>query len=294
MSVGLYALCSNADVGSIKIGRITGSIASLLSQYSTRYHAEGYQILRYWHGSEYYNIESEVHNHARLFPFRIRNSNTGRLTEWFRVEVNIIDDIVYEVINCNRRRINLPENRQQVSPQLENTPLRLENITHGSNKITFQLENIPLKLSVTMQPSVDCMYNDQYYWIVLKSEIEDGSSKYIESQLIRNFQKMYPPCTNHKAFCFSIKRDTGSPILYGLIRYNGLPFPYKMSSTSAIFSHIIRQEITQQKRNADKKVKRLTIYTRKKYQTNKQEIINKWGKINTSGQLVGSLLENFI
>ena len=72
MSVALYALSSNEDPSLIKIGKITGSASSLINQYSTRYHPQGYQILRYWHGREYYAIENNVHNHPRLAPVRFR------------------------------------------------------------------------------------------------------------------------------------------------------------------------------------------------------------------------------
>lgn len=167
----------------------------------------------------------------------------------------------------------------------------------------------------------DVILHDHYYWITLKSSSEDGSGTYIVSQLIRNYNKMMPRCTNPKANSYSIqyKSDSSnqlqSPTLYGLIRYNGLPTPYKMSASSNIFSHVMRQETTHLQQNREKKmtkaalllsnleyseailaIKRLTIYTRKKYETNRHKVLSKWQKINSLGNIVGDwkLLSNYI
>ncbi|CAH6419296.1 Hypothetical protein HVR_LOCUS497 [uncultured virus] len=173
------------------------------------------------------------------------------------------------------------------------TPLN-NTTSQFSTASILPLQTIPNIASV-QSSTTDIILNDHYYWIILKSSIDDGSEKYIISELIRNFKKMYPPCTSPKAHVYSIKHESNnSPSLYGLIRYNGLPSPYKMSASSAIFSHVIKQETTNIKQYREKKIKRLTIYISKKFQTNRQKILNKWNKITSSGEVVGNTLENFL
>lgn len=161
MNVGLYAICSNDDMSLIKIGRITGSIGSLLSQYSTRYHPQGYQILRYWHGSEYYNIEHKVHNHPKLSPARIRNDKTARLTEWFRIPLNIIDDVVHEVVNLHRKNTTEVKEirvttirpvifRQNPVP-LERPVILQQNPVPLERQVIFQQNPVPLERPVILQ-----------------------------------------------------------------------------------------------------------------------------------------------
>ena len=144
------AISSADDISLIKIGRITGTINSLTSQYSTRYHPEGYRILRYWYGSEYYGIETEVHNHPRLAPVRIRNSNTGKLTEWFRTTSNVVDDVVYEVI-CHHRNVFIP--REQASTALHIADNKVHEITNNPEINTMmkgQVMNTSVQLSAKL------------------------------------------------------------------------------------------------------------------------------------------------
>lgn len=102
--VALYALCSSNDTHSIKIGKISGNVLTLMNQYSTRYCHQGYKLLRFWSGRDYYSIESLVHNHRLLVPQRLRNDTTGRLTEWFATTLKIIDTVVYSLVTEHRAR----------------------------------------------------------------------------------------------------------------------------------------------------------------------------------------------
>lgn len=64
--VALYVLCYNDTSSSIKIGKVSGGVLALMNQYSTRYYSQGYKLLRYWQGREYYAIETMLHNHQFL------------------------------------------------------------------------------------------------------------------------------------------------------------------------------------------------------------------------------------
>lgn len=99
----LYALCVNDNLEKIKIGKISGNLTTLSNQYSTRYNPDGYKILRYWSGSNYYSIENKVHTSALLAPCRIRNKKTGRLTEWFSTTLDVIDFVVSALITEENR-----------------------------------------------------------------------------------------------------------------------------------------------------------------------------------------------
>ncbi|CAH6419446.1 Hypothetical protein HVR_LOCUS634 [uncultured virus] len=111
--------------------KITGSIHNLMRQYSTRYNDQGYNILRYWQGEDYYSIEYNLHNHPTLLPYRIHNIITNRLTEWFETSIEIIENVVSIVIQQHR---NYLQQILNVSPitnkflilQIKDEPIKCE------------------------------------------------------------------------------------------------------------------------------------------------------------------------
>lgn len=94
----MYALRNGDDFTQIETGKISGKASDITKQYSTRYNSQGYKLFRYWSGEDYYGIENKVYNHPMLVKFRMRNSETNRLTEWFRATLEIIDIVIFTVI----------------------------------------------------------------------------------------------------------------------------------------------------------------------------------------------------
>ena len=95
---GLYALCLNDDLSKIKIGHIRTSEHKVLHQFGTRHHHQGYRLLRYWPGEQYYNMEHTVHHHKLLASNRIVCQGTGYITEWFDTTLDVIDAVVAEIV----------------------------------------------------------------------------------------------------------------------------------------------------------------------------------------------------
>lgn len=190
-------------------------------------------------------------------------------------------------LNADKGLKNFKPNQTSAMIQV-NPPSEIRNTILPSSPDS----KVPIMLNTI---SSNIVLHDHYYWVVLTSSPEDGSESYIVSQLIRNFRKMMPPCTNPKASIFSIKYISDkSPKLYGLIRYNGLPVPYKMSPSTSIFSNIMRQETTHVQNTRPKKINRLTVYIRKHYETKIEDITNKWQKINAIDNAAGNELSVFL
>ena len=98
----LYAICQADNPSRIKIGKVSATATSLMGQYSTRYNPQGYTLLRYWSGTDYYNIETDVHEHPLLVQKRVCNSMSGYPTEWFEIDIETIDKVVSVVIEAHR------------------------------------------------------------------------------------------------------------------------------------------------------------------------------------------------
>jgi hypothetical protein len=173
----LYALCTNDDHSKIKIGKISGTVNDLMNQYSIRYNSQGYKLLRYWNGSEYYAIENTVHIHPILSPYRIRNNVnnvTGRLTEWFVTTLEIIDIVVSTTVTEYRNKIPI---REPIFLSLQ-TP-----------KIVNLQYNQPLNLEYN-QP-----VNSFPYENFISQACVIGSDKYINSARMYEFYQVY--CNNN-------------------------------------------------------------------------------------------------
>lgn len=283
MNVALYALSSTENLSLIKIGRITGSINTILSQYSSRYNPQGYQIFRYWFGLEYYSNEHAIQNHPKLLPSRITNNKTGKLTEWFATTLDVIDDVVYEVItNCR----NNPTTHQQI----HTTPIPLTLKISPTN-----INQIGANIFINGDKYI---VGDIYYNIMLTSNIEDGPIEYLKNSLITNFQHMFPPSRRSSANVYTLISDAlGNPKLLGLIRYDRGNFPpgTRISVKSNIINNNIKSFYTgAYVTNRQYTVVNLTVYKNKMYLTKQDTVVEVYNLIQSSGTVTGDPLENFL
>ena len=136
---------------------------------------------------------------------------------------------------------------------------------------------------------------DQYYFVTLTVGEEDGSEKHVIEELKRNWRKMTPPSTMAKGKAYVIERtEGGRPHLHGLIRYNGIPVPFKMCPSSAIFKNEIRKEGTKEKNERRKVIEKLTKHRNKRYETEIEEIREKWEYMTKEEEAIGAKWEEFI
>lgn len=136
---------------------------------------------------------------------------------------------------------------------------------------------------------------DQYYFVTLTVAEEDGSEKHVIEELMRNWRKMTPPSTMAKAKAYVIERtEAGRPHLHGLIRYNGIPAPFKMCPSSAIFKNEIRKEGTREKNERRKVIEKLTKHRNKRYETEIGDIREKWEYMTEEEEAIGAKWEEFI
>lgn len=181
-NIGLYALCANDDHSIIKIGKITGNITGLMNQYSTRYHSQGFKLLRYWNGREYYVIEQEVINHNILAPSRICNETTGKSTEWFRTTLNIIDNVVFIVISGRRNNIRASLTLNIITdPVTKNTD---ESVVKRAND-----PQQPISLNIIIEPRKSEVVD--MYEKFISDVCVLGDDKYISSAKMYEYYKIY-------------------------------------------------------------------------------------------------------
>lgn len=125
--------------------------------------------------------------------------------------------------------------------------------------------------------SSEIIPDDQYYKVMITADKDDGSIEYISKELLRNYNKMMPSCAMMKANTYAVTvNGLGVPVLNGLIRYNGLPKPFSMCPSSAIFSNIIKNEKSNKKNKRPKTIQKLTINIGKNKGTKTEDIKSAW------------------
>lgn len=218
---GLYALCMNDDQTKIKIGKISGTINDLMNQYSTRYNSQGYKLLRYWNGAEFYVIETKVHTHPILMQCRIYNSITGRLTEWFATTLEIIDEVVSTTIAEHRNTLTKAKNIQYITLTITKSSQDFSNDI-VTNKIN---ESIPNEIHKSLESIPDETINQSMNpnnVVVTKLPINIDTNIFISLNITKE-----QPRANHLIFFDEVFMHGIYPIPRNMIfidNHNNLPF----------------------------------------------------------------------
>jgi len=165
----LYALCRTDVPSEIKIGKTSQTVSQLMgTSYCTRYNPQGFTLLRYWEGNNFYSSEKIVHHHSLLRDFRIRHMRTNRLTEWFTTKIENVDTVVNNLAtdiisngehtnvilidDCIKRLTNISTDDWQIAPTLEKDHMpyvkhRIENGTATAlDKVSYKKSELRHKL----------------------------------------------------------------------------------------------------------------------------------------------------
>jgi len=164
-----------------------------------------------------------------------------------------------------------------------------------SGHITKEIPNTEIDKEKNKIKDKNNIYVDEYYWIELFAENNDGSIQHQKSELIRNFEKMSPPCTSPIATAYVIDAENITKLnLKGLIRYNKRSNNYKISPSQSIFNNKIKREGTKIQTAREKIITRLGEKRNKIRQTQIELINNKYKILQDIGNISGSGLEYFL
>lgn len=135
--------------------------------------------------------------------------------------------------------------------------------------------------------------SDKYFYVVLTAPLEDGTPDYLTDTLIKNFRQMFPPSYSATANVFSITIKDGLVELTGLIRYDHRN-KYNISPKSKHIKNDIKSSSTGIKQSRYYRVDNLTKYIGRKFETDRQVIVDKYSFISKHGPLQGDTIDRFL
>lgn len=176
MNKSLYVITLNANQEIIKIGKWKGEAKKLLRRFNTSWHPQGYKLLRFWTGEEYYSIESELLNHENMKSHRIEK------TKWYKISVDIVDLCVSElIIKNNNIKMKLTNNTNK----LLFSPIILK------SKENEELDDTEIIGESEEEPEINIMRSKNNLPKYVKSSNDNIClDKYLE-YLERRFSKFY-------------------------------------------------------------------------------------------------------
>ena len=89
----LYVLFHDKDTNTFKIGKHTGDVGKLMSRYRT-HSSKKYTVIAFYPG--FGHLETCIHNH--LHEHRLHSAETGRLSEWFKCDIDKILFVIAKFI----------------------------------------------------------------------------------------------------------------------------------------------------------------------------------------------------
>jgi hypothetical protein len=141
----------------------------------------------------------------------------------------------------------------------------------------------------------DILLKYRYYYVILSSDIEDGSETHIKAELTRNFNRLTAPSALVTASIYTITRNENDAIeLYGLLKQKTGTGSICISNKSTIFRNNVKKEGTKKSNERPKHIINHTKYVSKEFKTEKSTIVDLWNQINNRGSPIGDSLEFFI